>query len=232
MITTILLHYKRLENMKRVIEGIRDQTVASKIIVWDQSGDCPADGVDTMIQCTENFYCQPRILMTGFVKTKYVYNQDDDLAINDKHLFDKFISVAQRYPDHVIGWNGRRVSGIKNWDKAYSFPEGGWVDAMPIDDHSSIDMINFGVSFFRTALINQVPINPFCHATEPITENEMKYGDDMWVSKWLKYKRVMPFKLLDHYEWLNEYPERGTALSKQSGHMEVRDSLMRRFFGG
>lgn len=227
MITSIIIHYKRKENIPKVIAGIRNQTVASKIIVIDQSGDYPkGSGEDVLITSSKNFYCQPRFLLQGLVQTEYVYHQDDDLAINDELIFEKFLEVSKRYSDFVIGWNGRRASGIKNWEKAYSYPEGGWVDSMPIEDDSSIDMINVGVSFWRTELINQVPINPF----NEITEEEMKYGDDIWISHWLKKKRVMPFKLVEHYDWLNEYQERGTALSKQPKHMDIRNRLVKRFF--
>jgi len=230
LITSIIIHYKRLENVPLWIEGIRNQTIASKIIVWDNSGDYPkGSGEDVLITSTENFYCQPRFLIAGFAKTKYIYNQDDDLAMNDPNLFEKFIEVSEKYPGYVIGWNGRVFHKDINLEKAYSFPGKGWVDAMDIEDDNSIDMINVGVSFFQTILINQVPINPFQHVT-PITEQDYKYGDDMWVSHWLKKKRVMPFKLLDHYDWLNEFEERGTALSKQSEHMNHRDKLVRKFW--
>ena len=213
------------------IEGIRKQTIKSEIWVWDDSGDYPAgSGEDFLITTSRRNYAQGRLLLAGIVKTKYIYNQDDDLAINDPALFEKFIEVSKKYPDSFIGWNGRRAEWIKNWEKAYSFPEGSWVDSMEIDSDMNVDMVNTGVSFYRTALINQVPINPFQNDIETISEEEFKFGDDMWVSRWLKSKRVMPFKLLDHYDWLNEFPERGCAISKQPNHMNVRDSLMKRWW--
>lgn len=227
MITSIIIHYKRPENIRKVIDGIKKQTVKSEIIVWDNSGDYPANsGEDVLVRCSKNIFCQARVLISGIVKTKYIYNQDDDLAIKDSNMFEKFIEVSTKYPDMVIGWNGRIAEHIKNWEKAYSFPGGSWCDAMDINNADSISMINYGVSFLRTELINQLPINPFGE----VTEEELKYGDDIWVSKYFKKKRTMPFKLLEHYEWLNEYQERGSALSKQGPHMAVRDRLMKRFF--
>ena len=163
-ITSIILHYKRPENVDKWIEGIKTQTIPSKIMVWDNSGDFPEKykkDIDVYIQSSVNFYCQPRFLMGGFVQSKYTYNQDDDLAINDKYLFEKFIEHSEKYPDYVIGWNGRIFDKDINWDKAYQSPGHGFVDAMEEKDEMSIDMINVGVSFYRTALINQIPINPF-----------------------------------------------------------------------
>jgi len=231
LITSILIHYQRSENMKKIIEGIRHQTIQSDIIVWDNSGDCPGDGVDVMIRSSHNFHCLPRVLIAGTVKTEYIYNQDDDLAINDKFLFEKFITMSKRYPDYVIGWNGRQFHKDINWEKAYSFPNkgsgGGWWDYAPIENETSIDMINFGVSFLRTELINQIKINPFVLG---YTEEEYKYGDDIIISSQLQKKRTMDFKLLSNYEWLNEFENRGGALSKQSRHMVVRDELCRRIW--
>lgn len=226
-ITSIIIHYKRSENIKLVIAGIRKQTISSKIIVWDNSGDCPHDGIDTYINCSENIHCLGRVLIAGMVKTKYIYNQDDDLAINDIHLFEKFIEVSEKYPDFVIGWNGRILSKDMNWDKSYQSPGRGWCDAMDINNPDSIDMINYGVSFFKTELINQIKINPFVLG---FSEEEYKYGDDIIISSQLNKKRVMPFKLLEHYDWLNEYQERGSALSKQPKHMDVRNSVLNKLF--
>ncbi len=230
-ITSIILHYKRPENVDKWMAGIRNQTIPSKVIVWDNSGDYPkGSGEDVLITSTENIYCQARFLVAGFVKTPYIYNQDDDLAINDPNLFEKFLDVSTKYPDYVIGWNGRIFSKDINWDKAYSFPGKGWVDSMPLEDDSSIDMINIGVSFLRTSLINQLHINPFYHRSTPIEEKELKYADDIWASWCLSHKRTMPFKLLSHYDWLNEYEERNAALSKQPEHMRYRDEMCRRLF--
>ena len=229
-ITSIILHYKRPENVDKWIAGIRNQTVKSKIIVWDNSGDYPEDsGEDVLITSTENFYCIPRILIAGLVKSKFVYNQDDDLAINDNTLFEKFVEHSEKYPDFVIGWNGRIFSKDINWDKAYQSPGKGFVDSLDVDYKESIDMINFGVSFFQTELINQVPINPYRNNLN-VSHEELIYGDDIWVSKWLAKKRVMPFKLLDKYDWLNDYQERNAALSKQPPHMDHRNSICRKLF--
>lgn len=230
MITSIILHYKRPGNIRRVVEGIRKQTIKSEIWIWDQSGDCPECGADVMVRSSRNFHCLPRVLLAGAVRTGYIYNQDDDLAIKSPDLFERLLDVAKHHPDAVIGFNGRRVKGEDiNWEKAYSFPNkgkgGGWCDFMPTSNPSDLDMINTGVSFLRTALINQIKLNPFFGMG--VTEKEYKYGDDMVVSAQLDKKRVAPFNMKMEYDWLAE----GMGLSKQEDHMKVRDSLMCRYWG-
>ncbi len=230
MITTIVLFYNRPQNIKKWMDGIRAQTVKSQIMVWDNSNNYPAgSGEDILIRSSRNFFCQPRYLMAGFVPTPYIFNQDDDLAINDKNLFEKFIEFSGRHPETVIGWNGRKFHKNIDWDKAYSFPNigegGGWVDYNP-EENILCDMINFGVSFLPTKLINQIKINPFLNQDHPVTEEEYKYGDDMWISVQLKEKRVMPFNLRPCFDWLDE----GVGLSKHGPHMMNRDKLCKRYW--
>lgn len=235
LITSLIIHYKRPENIPLVIKGIRSQTIPSKIIVWDNSGNYPkGSGEDVLITSTENIHCLARILIAGMVKTEYIYNQDDDLAIKDNRLFEKFIDMSKKYPDYVIGWNGRKFHEDINWEQAYSFPHkngvyGGWVDSMDINNSQSIDIINYGVSFLRTELINQVKINPFKLG---YNEDEYKHGDDIIVSSQLEKKRTMDFKLVEHFDWLNEYQERGAALSKLGAHMSIRDGLCKKLYKG
>ena len=232
LISSIILHYKRPENVNKWIAGIRNQTIESKIIVWDNSGDYPAgSGEDVLIRSTENFYCIPRILIAGLCKTEYIYNQDDDLEITDKKLFEKFIAHSKAYPDYVIGWNGRIFSKDINWEKAYQSPEKGFVDYQNSADKTSIDMINFGVSFLRTELINQIPINAYTNKLN-VTDEELIYGDDIWVSYFLKKKRTIDFNLRNSYNYLNEYEERKAALSKQPPHMDCRNSICVKLFKG
>lgn len=216
-ITSIILHYNRSDNMKQVIDGIRKQTIKSEIWVWDNSGDCPKVDVDVMIKSNKNFLCQPRVLLTGAVKTKYTFWQDDDKVINNPKLFEYLIERCEMSPSNWIGWNGRNIAGIENWGMAYQSPGGGFVGKI----NSSCDIINTGVSFFRTNLINQIPINPF----NELTENEYKYGDDIWISKHLEYKKVVA-ELENSFDDLPE----GNGLSKQSEHMGVRNKLVKRFF--
>ena len=216
-ITSIILHYNRIENVRRVIEGIRKQ-IPSKIIVWDNSHNYPkGSGEDVLISSTENFYCLPRLLISGLVQTKYTFWQDDDKAINTPDLFQKLIDECQKQSDYWIGWNGRLIEGIKNWDMAYQSPGGGFVGKI----NKKADIVNTGISFFETSLINSIPLNPYGQ----LSENEYKYGDDIWISRWLEKKRIIDF-MENSFDDLDE----GNGLSKQSEHMNIRNKLVRRFF--
>lgn len=222
-ITSIILHYNRPDNMSKVLDGIRSQTVPSEIWVWDNSGNCPDKDIDVLIRSNRNFYCQPRFTLGHLVRTPYIFNQDDDLAIKDKHLFEKLLETSSQHPDDFIGWNGRIFSKDINWDKAYQFPGKGFCDDTDMD---GLDMINVGVSFFPTNLINKVLVNPFNNDIDNVTEDEYKWGDDMFISNLLENKRITPY-LRPAFEWLPE----GVGLSKQSPHMDMRNRLCQRYWG-
>lgn len=226
-ITAIILHYKRPHNINEVIEGIRKQTVPCDIIVWDNSGDYPiGSGEDIYFRAEKNNYCQARYSLINSVYTEYIFNTDDDLAILDNTLFEKFIAFSERHPNAVIGWNGRTFSHPNmNWEKAYSFPNGGFVDW---DESESVlcDTINFGVSFLPTRILKGKDLNPFVGEFK-VSESEFRNGDDIWISAQLKEKRVMPFNLKPLFKWLDEGK---FALSKMPDHMKIRDALCRRWW--
>ena len=223
MITSIIIHYNRAYNMPAVIAGIRAQTVPSEIWVWDNSGDCPPDGIDVLIKSSRNFLCQPRFTMADFVKTPYVWNQDDDVAIKDPTLFEKLVAESKKYPDSFFGWNGRQLTPDINWELAYQFPGKGWVGKTETD---KVDMINVGISFYPTHLLTEIPRNPFKNTICQVTEEEYKYGDDMWISSFLKKRRVTSFM----ENGITLLGEKGQGLSKQTPHMIVRNELCRRYW--
>lgn len=226
-ITSIILYYKRLNNVSKWMHGIRSQTIKSEVIVWDQSGDYPAgSGEDILIRSTKNYYCLPRVLCGGLASGEWIWNQDDDMAINDIRLFEKLLHEGERYPYHVIGWNGRDLSKCQNWDKPYWQPGDGFVDAVDsINENIHVDLINFGVSFYRKDMINELVINPF--ERFGISMEDYRFADDIIASKQWGKKRTVDF-LMKSLDRLDE----GEALSKQSGHMPARDKWTKNLFGG
>ena len=237
IVSSVITYYRRPQNLEKVIQGIRSQSVGSELIVWDNSPDEPIKdffgmGIYQYFYGGKNSYCLPKYSLIKNIETDYVFNTDDDLKINDKCLFEKFIEFSYRHPQAVIGWNGRVFDKDINWDKAYSFPGHGWVD---FDESESIlcDVINFGVSFFPTGLLKGLELNPYCDDEFKVAEEQFRNGDDIWISAVMEKarieKRVMPFHLKPLFEWLDEG---GYALSKMSNHMVIRDGLCKRFFMG
>jgi len=225
-VTAIVIAYKRPWTVDRWVSGLRRQTVPVEIWVWDNAGDFPdRPDIDVIVRSSRNFLCQPRFLIAGAVKSPYVFNQDDDVAIKDECLFEKLIAESEKYPDAFFGWNGRSFANQDkiNWDLAYQYPGTGWVGKVDTDQ---VDMLNVGISFYPTHLINQIQLNPYQNKTRQVTEREYKWGDDMWISTWLKNRRVTSF-MENGIELLDE---RDQGLSKQTDHMVVRNELCRRYW--
>lgn len=223
-ITSVIVTYNRIENLPKVLRGIRMQTIPSQVIIWDNGNnviqEMDAWGEDILINSSRNFYSHARFLAAGLARTPYVFTQDDDMAITDPKLFEKLLATSKENPNDFIGWNGRLFYKDTNWDKPYSFPGKGFCGRKDM----LVEMVNTGMSFFPVEVINQVDINP-----SELTEDEIKYGDDIWVSKQLQRKRITSY-MEDAVEKLDEFEDRGVALSKQPQHMNIRDELCRRYF--
>lgn len=225
-ITAVVLHYNRPENVRRWIDGIRSQTVESEIIVWDNSGNYPkGSGEDVLISSSKNYFCLPRWLVCGLVTSEYCYIQDDDKALTDSGFFARMVGIMPEHPNTVFGWKGRKFCKDMDWERPYSFP-GNKETFIDIDPESGrdADVLNLGVSFFGTETINNIPINPFVGGE--ISEYEYSHADDIYVSNNFLEKREFPFDIQKCFDSLPE----PCALSKQSDHMGIRDTVCRRLW--
>jgi len=224
MITTILLNYKRVENMPGIIEAIRRQTIESKIWIWDNSGtfDLTMDA-DVIIKSSENFYCQPRYMLCQLVKTPYVWTQDDDHIIEDRRLFEKLIKFSEEYPYSVLCMYGKnfRFMDKKYKDKWYSTDHvtgGGWVYKA---QNRKVQMGATGLCFFPTGIFGDWSEWPFRN----LTEKEMKYGDDL-IFSYMRKMRVVP----SIKNGVKQLDDQGKGLCQDKDHQPIRDKLAWRYW--
>ncbi len=219
-ITSIVLHYNRQQNIREVVSGIKDQTVQSDILVWDNSNNCPnIEGV-TAIHSQRNFNCQPRFWLAAMCDTEYIWTQDDDFKIIKKDLFERMIALSKENPDCMLGVKGKVFGEWSNKEKPYQH-NSGWLDA------GKCDMVNTGLCFFPTKLLNKIPMHPYSAGTSAVTKHEYRYGDDIWVST---FQDCLAYDYLK--EDIGKLPEgeERHILSKQTAHMDVRNDLCRRYF--
>lgn len=155
--------------MAQIIEAIRAQTLPCEIIVWDNGGTFrDTDKVDVVIRSSRNFGSFARFPLIGFVRTRYVWTQDDDWIITDEKLFEK---LADKDGCYVYTRGGKTLREDGGYPKAGSNVEKG-----------AARVYNTGYSWFETRLLSEdLPINPlFCE--RPLTLDELPYADDVWVS--------------------------------------------------
>ncbi len=227
-ITSILLNYNRPENMDRVIERIRMQTVESNIFIWDNSGEMKLTGnADVIIKSTRNFYCHPRYVLTAFVDTPFVWTQDDDRLIKDAKLFERLIDAATEYPEDCHCYYGRNFHRIPSEfdDRLYTVDNHevkdedlGWV----FDKARRVQMGATGLCFARTEVFGRLPSTPL---VKELTEKDMKYGDDMWASAYTQM-RVAPCI----GRGVEKIDDKGEGLCHQADHYTVRDKLSREYW--
>jgi hypothetical protein len=215
MLTSIIVHYNRKENIPEIVQAIKKQTVKSEIWIWDNSGNCPDCG-DVMIRSSKNFAQMGRWMLLQAVKSEYIWMNDDDGKINDVNLFQNLILESKDNPDCMLGWKGKLFGGSDvDHEKPYQ-NKGGWV-GYPAET----DMINMGFSFFNRSLINEIISNPF----DVLTEQEHRHGDEIYISNKIK-TRVSKYI----YQSIDLMDERNIKLSGITGHMEIRNKLCKEYW--
>lgn len=218
MITTILMPYKRPDNIKPIFDGIRKQTIKSKIWVWDTKGEyAEGSGEDSYFYSSADHGHRPRFTLAGLVTTPYVFIQDDDFAINDPTLFEQLIELEKKYPGYLIGVKGKKFDDTADKEKPYQHNTC-WMG------EGKVDMVNTGLCFFKTELLNKIP-HPFYNDIRTVTEKEYNYGDDMYISSFNKcYATELFVRCID------KLPENNRGLSHDPIHMEIRNELCRRYW--
>lgn len=226
-ITCLLMNYKRPENLPRVVQSIRDQSIDSDIILWDNSNKYSGD-VNMVIKSSINLLCQPRIIMCGFVKTKYIWTQDDDRFIRDQDLFKKLIDISEEYEDKfMICTYGKNFRDIPEHfkDTPYMIPRGETVPGFVFDYNIEVQFGATGFMFMPTKLINLLPNNPFINDQEQLNEEEFKYGDDMWISKFIPSRVATCIA-----QGTKAIPDGGQGLCHQENHYHIRNKLCKKYW--
>lgn len=214
-ITTILMPM-RDANIGAVVGGIRGQTIHSEIWVWDTFGKFRGIGEDIYFSCSYNWSHRPRFLLSGLVKTEFIFIQDDDWCIVDNKLFENLVALSRSRPDHFIGHRGKTFGDYSHKEKPYQHSTG-WCG------EGECQTVNTGLSFFPTRLINHMPCNP---TQNGLNDEEYQYGDDMYISKYQKCYASMLFQ-----NGMRPLDEQGVGVSHHPQHMDVRNRLCLRFWG-
>lgn len=225
-VTTIILSYHRRWNIPRIVRALELQTIKTDIWIWDNEGKIdPEDYPEhVVIRSTKNFYCQPRFSLATMVRTPYIFNIDDDYCPNDNSLIEKLISACEEQPDYFIGWNGRKWDR-DNVDTARPYTSSCLKAKSIIQNENAVaDVVNTGISFYRTELINKIPLNAW--AEDGLTEMEYKHGDDIYLSAKFKKVRVVDFL----QGCMDSLSDCGVALSRCPEHIKYRDELCRKYF--
>ena len=231
-VTVLLLNWKRPENIGKIMNCLRGQTLRPRLVLWDngfsEDGGIKfrsAEGVlmpmeqhpamDCVVYSGVNLRCFPRWWLASRCETEYVCSMDDDIILADERVLEDAVK-AQRdlCPEGIVGpWGVRRVPG-----KSYK----GWrhINGRSHKD-VRVDLIKGRFMCLRTDLLSRVPL---------LVPGAGHREDDIYVSLAISRGEpdfhLVPGVLGGRIKELGV--QDGRAMALQPAHYEKRDEAFRR----
>lgn len=119
-ITAILLSWRRLKNVQRIIDELAGSSMITEIMLWNNDPDVKLDfpGVIT-VNSPRNYLCFARYCLAPLASQNTIWFQDDDLLITRAQL-DTVYSAYIQDTSRVYGTVGRDVvNGFYTTDTVY-----------------------------------------------------------------------------------------------------------------
>lgn len=215
--TVLLLNWKRPNNLRKIIESLRQQSEKCIIWLWNNNPNIKEDfNVDFQINSPKNMMCFPRWALASLVETKYVMVIDDDIALCKINTLRILREIHDMYDTNgnkrvIVGPYGQNLA----WDKPETpYTSGSLCDTSRITEDTYVDVIKGRCMFMKKNLLDNFPL---------------KYEDrveDLKVSSYGNIKVVSP-SLANKFLNLNEG---NVGLFTQRGHYEARNNATKRFF--
>lgn len=212
-VTALLLNWKRQENIVKVIQSIRDQSIDVDIWLWNNNiEDKTSYDVDVQINSSNNFKCWPRWLVGSMVDEGFIFTLDDDIMFNKTDVIEiclntyKTIDTTKTFP--IIGYSGV----VLNEEKDY------WTSKhinKPYEDNDiMVDLIKGRFMFMDSKILKNVLLE-----NEPTCE-------DIKISSYSNYK-IIPSLISNGLINLEEGPE---ALHSSLEQKEKRTESIKKYF--
>ena len=208
MITAILLSYKRQQNIPKIIESLRGQTVPVEIWLINNL-DCKSFGEDRSIHIPWNAGEWARYVFAPRAKTEYVMFQDDDWLINDSHFVESAINI------HLGANHGMGMVGIGGREIFRTRPH--YTDSKSIKSDGSTNFLWGHFQLFKCDDSKRVMVPSHPYASDIHWSLEMSKMGSHWVSSYLRERLV-------------QLDEHGVGLSHRENHMEEREQACVDYF--
>jgi hypothetical protein len=154
-VTALLLNWKRQENIIKVIESIKKQTVKVDIWLWNNNADDKTKyDVDVQINSSNNFKCWPRWVMGSMVEDGYIFTLDDDIMFSRDTIIEECIkthkSIDNKFPLSIIGYSGVIINDEKHyWSSKH-------IHEPNISNDTLVDVIKGRFMFMDKKILNNV----------------------------------------------------------------------------
>jgi len=212
-ITALLLNWKRQENIVKVIDSIKKQSVKIDIWLWNNNiEDKRKYDVDVQINSTTNFKCWPRWLMGSMVNDGYIFTLDDDIMFNRNDIIEtcvkeyESIKILDNKP--IIGYSGVIINKEKNyWESQH-------IHQPDKTNNIIVDVIKGRFMFMHKNILSGVKLE-----NEPTCE-------DIKISSYSQFK-LIPSSLFGGLVNLSEGME---ALHQNATQREKRIIALKKYF--
>ena len=212
-VTALLLNWKRQENIVKVIQSIRDQSVKVDIWLWNNNiEDNTSYDVDVQINSSNNFKCWPRWLVGSMVDEGFIFTLDDDIMFNKTDVIEnclktyETISTNRTFP--IIGYSGVVLNEEKDyWDSKH-------INKPYEDTDTMVDVIKGRFMFMDSKILKNVLLE-----NEPTCE-------DIKISSYSNYK-IIPSLISNGLINLEEGPE---ALHSSLELRQKRTEATKKYF--
>ena len=210
-----MTNWKRKENLKEIIENIRNQSVPVEIFLWNNNPEDLEDySVDLQINSSKNLMCLPRWFMANYANSEYVFSLDDDLCFNDSKVVEDCIKYSLK-PNQALGAFGVKLrDNLDYWSSRH-------ICCYP-DKDRQVNIIKGRFLFIKKSLLKNVSMLP----SEDADINKPRIEDDIFISHYLE-QAYLPSFLSKRFK---ELPEGGQSLYRDSNHRESRKTQTKKYF--
>jgi len=213
--TALLSSYERQDNLRKIIDNLRKQSVDVDIFLWNNNPEDKTEyPVELQINSSKNLMCWGRWFMANYASADYVFSLDDDLLFTDNRMIEDSIDYLDKNDCDAIGYSGVRIIDDSKdyFDQKHIF--------LARQDQT-VDIIKGGFLFAKKQNL-RIPQDLF----DACTENP-RIEDDIIISSFLDKKVVPSFmrrRLRSQDGFFN-------GLHSQPDHSQSRTQYMRKYYG-
>ncbi|WP_323219537.1 tetratricopeptide repeat protein [Limnoraphis robusta] len=242
-ITILLLNYRRPQNIPKIVESLRNQTVPVQIFLWDNSSDTNIffSDIDLVFKASQNQGCSPRWFMALYAKTKYIMTHDDDFLITRSNVLENIVECLENQQNSrtIVGLEGIVVNpkktysehiGYKSRYKFHGNKYGSVIPAIVYKSGKNLNLITSErVHLVKGRLMATRTENIVFHIDLPTLMRERE--DDIAVSAMIGQRKrihLIPSFLKDCIEELEMSNSIGNK--DQPNHFQSRNHALKRYF--
>jgi len=213
--TALLLSYERQDNLRKIIDNLRKQSVDVDIFLWNNNPEDKTEyPVELQINTSKNLMCWGRWFMANYASTDYVFSLDDDLLFTDNRMIEYSIDYLDKNDCDAIGYSGVRIIDDSKdyFDQKHIF--------LARQDQT-VDIIKGGFLFAKKQNL-RIPQDLF----DVCAENP-RIEDDIIISSFLD-KKVVPSFMKRRLRSQDGF---SNGLHSQPDHSQSRTQYMRKYYG-